>query len=280
MALIIAPPIGQQGGKMGFRENLLKKIQIIQLAGQVRRSLKPADPPRRIDRSAMQTLLDMGPYTYRRERDLDLYCQGDTAAEKQFIIVLDNELKLYHTTIDDVVLRKSPTVKEMVSIRNAIKILNDKDVVVSSKTDTLQHLQDELVGALDLSYTDADLESLERDGRDALQNSYADGVQEILALFGELLEFEPAPKPFQLSHHHILGAVDRTMPGAVQMGPVILFGLMRNSLKMLRTPISNIDKAAMQHFVQVSKDEAKADVEGGAVFAELKKMVGESAPNV
>lgn len=258
---------------MSFRDNLLKKIQILQLAEQVRRSLKPADPPQRIDRSAMQDLLAMGSYTYRRERDLDLYCQGDGEEDKQLILVLDNELKVYHTSIADVVLRKSPTVKEMVSIRNAIKILNDKDVVASSKADTLQRLQDELIGALDLSYTDADLDALEQDGRDALKNNYADGVIEILNLFGELLGFVQAPKPFQLRHHHVWGAVDKTLPGTIQLGPVVLFDLIHNSLKMICRPISNLDKGAMQRFVAVSKGEAEADVEGGAVFVELKKMV-------
>lgn len=262
---------------MGFRENLLKKIEINQLADQVRHSLKPTDPPRRIDRSAMQSLLGMGPYTYRRERDLDLYCQGDEDDGKQLILVLDNELKIYHTTIADAVLRKSPTIKEMVNIRNAIKILNDKDVVVSSKTDTLLRLQDELIMALDLSYTRADLDALEQDARDALKNNYAEGIIEVLTLFSELLGFVQAPTPFQIRHHHVWGAVDKTLPGAIRMGPMILFSLIHNRLKMIRTPISNLDKAAMQRFVAISKDEAGADIEGDAVLAELKEMVGKDS---
>ena len=170
---------------MGFKESLLKKIQINRLADQVRRSLKPSDPPGRIDRTAMQTLLEMGPLTRRQERDLELYCQTQDS-EKQLILVLDNELKLYRTTVDDVAMRKSPTVKEMVSIRNAIKILNDKDVVVSRKTDTLAWVENGLVAALDLTYTDADIGALARDGRDSLANGYAEGVAEALTLFGEI----------------------------------------------------------------------------------------------
>ncbi|MDA8139766.1 MAG: hypothetical protein M0036_14040 [Desulfobacteraceae bacterium] len=258
---------------MGFRENLLKKIQINQLSEQVRRSLKPADPPQKIDRAAMQNLLGMSVYTHRHERDLDLYCREPDASGKQDILVLDNELKLYRTSVADVVLRKSPTVKEMVSIRNAIKILNDKDVVVSSKVDTLEAFRRELIGTLDLSYTQADLDALGQDGREALKNNYADGLIEVLALFSELLGYATAPKPFQLRHFHVWGKVDTAPGGAVQMEPVLLYDQMHHRLKMILTPTSTFDKAAMQRLSQISKDEAKADLEGDAVLAELKNRV-------
>jgi hypothetical protein len=109
-----------------------------------------------------------------------------------------------------------------------------------------------------------------------LKNNYADGVIEVLALFGELLGFEQAPKPFQLRHHHIWGVVDKTLPGTIQMGPMVLYSMVNNSLKMIRTPISNMDQAALQRLVKISNNEAKADLEGQAVLAELKKMVGKN----
>jgi hypothetical protein len=257
---------------MGFRENLLQKIQIGRLADQVRRSLRPADPPQRIDREAMHALLQMSSYTQHQERDLELFCRDDKAGKK-FIIALDNELKRYHTTIEDVALRKSPTVKEMVSIRNAIKILNDKDVVVSAKADTLQHLQDELITSLDLTYTPADILSLERDGRNSLKNNYAEGVIEVLSLFGELLGFAPAPKPFQMAHCLVWGTLNTAPPGLTEMGPIVIFDQMHNNLKMIRRPIRTIDAAAMQHFQQVAKAETKADLEGEAALSELRAMV-------
>ncbi|MEJ2041278.1 MAG: hypothetical protein P8X55_20470, partial [Desulfosarcinaceae bacterium] len=127
---------------MSFKDNLLKKIKIDRLAEKVRHSLgAPADSPRRVDRETMKTLLSMGPFRHQQERDLDLYFISRDDGPEQ-ILALDNEMKIYRTTAEDVALRKSPTIKEMVSIRNAIKILSDKDVVVSAKAESLGKIQD------------------------------------------------------------------------------------------------------------------------------------------
>jgi len=84
--------------------------------------------------------------------------------EKRSILVLDNDLSIYHTTIDDVVLRKSPYVKEMVSIKNVIKILNDGDVVVSKKEESVKAIQKECIDMLDLSFDENDLAEIEKSG--------------------------------------------------------------------------------------------------------------------
>ena len=253
---------------MGFRENLLKKIRINQLADIVLSTLGSVDSGKRIDRNAMRQLLEFGDYEYRRERDLDLYILNDGE-----ILALDNELKIYHTTVQDIGLRKSPTVKEMVSIKNAIKILNDKDVVVSRKEDTVQRIRKELVEALDLSFNADDIDSMVKDGAEALENGYADGVAEILSLFAELLEFQKAPKAFEAAHCHIWGRLDRSKPGEILFGPVVIFGLMHNDLKMIQNPISNLDGERMKHFQQVAKGESRPDLTGEAVWQALSKAV-------
>lgn len=262
---------------MGFKENLLRKIQIKRLTAQVQRTIAPPDSPQRIDRQAMKALLEMGDYVYRRERDLDLYCQNDSD-EIQMILVLDNELKLYRTSVADVALRKSPTVKEMVSIRNAIKILNDKDVVVSRKGETLKRVENALIEALDLSYTAVDIDRLVQDGRSALENKYAEGVVETATLFADLLGYQSAPKAFQLHHHHIWGAANKPRTGEIQLGPSVIFSLMDNRLIMLLNTVSNLDKAAMQNFQQITAEDAKAEIEGAAVFESLGQLVLKKIP--
>jgi hypothetical protein len=257
---------------MAFRENLLQKIHIDRLADQVQHTMKPADPPTRIDLEATQALLQMAGYTQQRERDLDLYLRT-VADGPQDIIVLDNEFKHYRTTVDDVALRKSPTIKEMVSIRNAIKILNDKDVVVSSKADTLRQLQRELIDGLDLSYTPDDIEALEKDGREALNAGYADGVIEMIDLFAELLGFAKAPKAFQLPHHHVWGVLRKSEGPDIEMGPLVLFSLIDNRLKMLQQSIGTLNKPALQYFQKVASNDSKADIEGADVLTALKEMV-------
>lgn len=256
---------------MSFRENLEKKMEIDRLAEQVRRSLAPSDGALRIDGEAMRALLDMSRFQHLRERDLDLYVLEDPI-DGPLVLVLDNGLGLYRTSVDDVVLRKSPTLKEMVKIRNAIKILSDKDVVLSRKTDTLDRVQTELIDALDLSFTAADIEALTADGQAALRNNYGEGVIEIMALFCELLGFEEAPKPFQAPHHLVWGKVQPMADDRLQMAPIILFDRLHNRLKMITTPIETLDKAGMTHWQQVIKGEAKADLEDAAVFDALAEQ--------
>lgn len=257
---------------MGFRENLLKKIEIMRLADTVVRSINPTDSTKRIDLDTMRQLLDLGAYAHQKERDLDLYRLND-----RHLLLLDNELKIYNTTAEDIALRKSPTIKEMISIRNAIKILNDKAVVISRKTDTVVKVRKALIDGLDLSYTPADIESLADDGIKALKNQYADGVIDILILFAELLKFVKAPKAFQQAHHHIWGKVVKSDQGERRFGPVVIFSLMRNTLKMHPHVINRADKTDMDRFKQVINGEIEAEINDTRVLDKLKQMVLESA---
>ena len=54
---------------MSFKENLLKKIKINQLSKKVLQSLGPAESGLKIDKEAMRSLLEMGPYQYQKERE-------------------------------------------------------------------------------------------------------------------------------------------------------------------------------------------------------------------
>lgn len=253
---------------MGFRENLLKKVKIVRLAKKVERSVNPLDSGQRIDQDAMRQLLEMGSYAYQKERDLDLYF-----LDAHHILLLDNELKIYNTTAEDIALRKSPTVKEMISIRNAIKILNDKDVVVSRKRETVQRVQKELVDSLDLSYTAADIQSMVKDGIESLENKYVDGVIEILILFAELLGYQKAPKAFQVAHHHIWGEIVKSETGVLAFGPMVLYDLMHNRLKMCLKSINKTDKEGLQHYHEMAQGDRDADLSNAEVLDALAKTV-------
>ena len=74
---------------MSFKENLLKKIEINKLSRKVLQTIGPADSGLKIDKEAMRNLLEIGPYQYKKERDLDLYIeQADDGPS--IILVLDN----------------------------------------------------------------------------------------------------------------------------------------------------------------------------------------------
>ena len=257
---------------MSFKENLLKKIRIKQLAHNVLTSIGPAESGQKIDKDAMRSLLEMSPYQYQQARDLDLYIKkGDSEPDR--ILVLDNELPIYRTAVEDVLIRKSPYIKEMMKIRNIIKILKDSDVKVSRKEESVKTVEKECIDRLDLSFDEADIKEIARDGISALENGYAEGVKESLALFSELLGYQPAPQVFRIRHHEIYGALTEKSAGELVYGPTVIFSLVDNSLRLLSVRISSFDKPKVEFFQQLAQGKEKASVEGSAVFEYLEKEV-------
>ena len=259
---------------MSFKENLLKKIKIDELSADILRSLGPVDSGRRIDKQQVRQLLQMGPFEHRVERDLDLYIQMPES-EPPSILVLDNELKIYRTGVQDVALRKSPTIKEMISIRNAIKILKDSDVVVSSKEDTLKMIQEACIALLDLSFTASDIADIATQGIKALENKYAEGIIESLVLLGELLHFETPPKAMTIRHHLIQGFIDTTKTGEIWFGPLFIYSKIDNSLKLIENQLNILDQRQVEYFKRVVADQDAPALEDADVFTYLKDAVVE-----
>ncbi len=256
---------------MSFKENLLKKIKINRLARQVIATIGPPDSGRKVDRNIMRSLLEMSTYTHRKERDLDLYLR-DAAAAQTNILVLDNDLAIYNTFVEDVALRKSPTVKEMISIRNVIKILNDSDVVISKKEASVKTIQQECIEMLNLSFDESDLDEIVKDGYASLQRDYAEGVIESLELFAEILGYEPAPKAFKISHHKGFGVLSRKESGEVVFGPMVIYSLIHNSLNLIDRQVGSFDKDKIEFIHKVASQKEPADAEGPDVFQYLKEM--------
>ena len=257
---------------MSFKENLLKKIKINQLSRKVLASIGSAESGLKIDKDAMRSLLEMSPYQYQKERDLDLYIiEGD--GELNRILVLDNELPVYETTVEDVLIRKSPYTKEMLNLKNVIKILKDSDVKISRKEATLESVQKECIDALDLSYVPSDIEAIAKEGTDSLENKYFDGILESLALFAELLGYLSPPKAFRIRHHESFGVVDTKENGEFLYGPAVVLSRIDNSLVMMEDTISSFDKSKIKYFQQIAQGEEKATIEGNEVFRFLTDAV-------
>lgn len=255
---------------MAFKDNLRRKIEINELARRIKASLGPAESGRRIDKELVRQLLAEGDYEKIVERDLELY-RLSPEGDKPRLLVLDNDLPIYATTVEDVVLRKSPLVKEMLNIRNVFKILNDGDVVISKKEASLETLRGELVSALDLRFTQDDIDDLVYDGRSALENRYVEGVQETLRLFFELLGYAQAPKPLQVPHQMVWG-----MPGEQQYGPLVLFDRLHHTLKRVTGPIDWTSPDDMAHYEAVVAGSGKADERGDEVFEALGRDILET----
>ncbi len=260
---------------MGFRENLLKKIRIDALAARVTASLKGPDSGVNFDREAMRELLEYAPYTYVRERDLDLYVRDDGRGSPE-VLVLDNGLAIYHTDVQDVALRKSPTVKEMISIRNAIKILSDSDVRVSKREESVETVRRRCLEALDLSYGPEDIKELEIDGAASLESGYLDGVVEVLTLFAELLDYRPPPPSLRIDHVKMWGRLTEGPGGKWLYGPVVLYSLMDNRLALVEEAVPTADDDAAGRLRQIARGKLPPDAEGVEVFRFLGRSVLDS----
>lgn len=253
---------------MSFKENLLKKIEIEMLSAKVISTFGAPDSGAKIDRESIHKLLDMTDFAVQRERDLELYIK-ESEDEKPYVLVLDNELALYRTTVSDVALRKSPTLKEMISIRNAIKILNDKDVVLAKRADTVNLLKHDLIDKLDLSFTAEDVSKIVEDGAASLEKAYGPGVEESLVLLAEIMGYRKAPKVLTVNHHLILGS-DAKRQG---FGPLVAYNRMHNKLRWIERCVNTSDKAQVVEFRQELSSEAPSDKMGEEVFMHLATLV-------
>ncbi len=256
---------------MSLKENLLQKIEIDRLARQVIDSIRPqVGSSSKIDKQAMVRLFEIAAYNHEHKRDLDLYYRKEMAhgSPSQFI-VLDNDLAVYATTMEDVVMRKSPYVKEMISIRNIIKILNDGDVIRSKKADTVKLVHGQCLSTLDLTISPSGLFEIRMEGTTAVASGDTEAVLVSLALFAELLRYRPAPPFLVLRNYHLLCGVTIKPDGVSCYGPHVMYDATTNRLKLSTLQIKNGDTEKIETFHQVAQDTMNADREGGDVFTFL-----------
>ncbi len=255
---------------MGFKENLLKKMEIDRSAAKIAASMGPPGSGRRIDSDLARTFLAEAGYEKLIERDLELYRMAPREHHER-ILVLDNDLPIYATTPADVALRKSPLVKEMLSIRNVRKILNDADVLISKQNESIQTIREEIIAGLDLHFEAADIEGIYNDGRASIESKYHEGLEEVLQIFAELLAFSPPPAPLRQAHCLILG--HPSTPPGVTYGPSVVFNRMHFTLKLIATAVVLKDAEAVAHYQKVVAGEAEADAAGSEALTFLRDAV-------
>jgi hypothetical protein len=255
---------------MGFRENILKKMELDRTAAKIAASIGPPGSGRRIDKTLTRGFLAAGGYEKIIERDLELYRLAPQDGRER-ILVLDNDLPIYATTSADVGMRKSPIVKEMLNIRNVLKILNDADVLISKKDESIQTLREEMIAGLDLHYEAADIEDIYNDGRASMESKYAEGVEETLQIFAELLGYLPPPRALRQAHCTIVGRP--SSPPGKTFGPAVLFNRMHFTLKLIDTAVMLADEAAVGQFQKITAGDANPDATGTAVLAYLRDAV-------
>jgi hypothetical protein len=234
----------------------------------------PGEP--RLDKVLTRKLIDRTDLEYKKVRDLNLYVRPleDKIME---VLVLDNALPIFHTTVDDVVLRKSPYWHEMVSIRNIRKIMNDKDVMISKGKESLERLHANALGRLDLTYTRDDLALLMEDARQALEQQSITQIQESLDLFFALLDFEPVSLGVLEKDLHIFARPKPNGSAVPAFEHPILFDQEKLSLGLKEgafSPQSDFDLAWVMRY---ARGEETADLQGIDVFEFLAELALDKA---
>jgi len=257
---------------MTFRDNLLKKLKISQLEQTIRKTIAPDASSVRLDTAAMRTLLGLSRFTVHRERDLEMYIK-DPDAPLPLILVLDNELPIYRSTIADVAIRKSPTTKEMVNIRNIIKILKDSDVKISRKEGSLDTVLEDCLSTLDLNYTADDIQEIAAEGKAALELGKTEEVTTVLKMLTELTDFRPAPTALKHPDHLICGRLIPAGGDGHWFGPFWFYGAGKNQLGMVTRRISTTDLTAMTTLQEQLGGEVPPPVHGGEVFDHLQSLI-------
>ena len=257
---------------MSFKENLLKKLEIDRLATRIIASCESARTRHRVDMDAMRLLLELSPYKYQRERDLDLYVKP-IEGELKMILVLDNELPLFRSTIKDVVIRRSPRTLEMWSFRTVRKILVDSDIKVSVKGKSVETVRQDAEEQLDVTYTAADIENLALEGMALLAEGDAGGVETTLTLFAALLGYRKPPGYFGLDHTVCFGAPASGPDNDAAFGPLVLYRSADNALAWVDEPLSGAGQQQMDFLRAVASGESSVPVTGDAVFRKLQANV-------
>ncbi|MGW8221227.1 MAG: hypothetical protein ACWGP1_03685 [Syntrophobacteria bacterium] len=262
---------------MSFKENLKAKIKLDALLRKITSTIREIPAQKRLDKELTQELLEMTDLEPKKVRDLHLYVRP-LEGEIMEVLVFDNELPIYHTTVYDVALRKSPEWKEMFSIKNIKKVMNDQDVIVTKGKESLKRMHANALALLDLSYTGDDLALLVEDARRGLEKKSLEQIQESLNLFFELLDFQPLSLGI-LEHDLQVFARPKTNGGAATtFENILLFNEENFTLGLKKGTLSPQSDLDLAWVMQYARGEEKADLEGAEVFEFLAALALKEKP--
>jgi hypothetical protein len=224
-----------------------------------------------LDKVLTQELLDMTDFEHKKVRDFHLFIRP-LKGEIMEVVVFDNELAIYHTTVADVALRKSPHWKETFSIRNIKKIMYDQDVIVSKAKESLKRIHANALSLLDLTYTRDDLAQLLEDARQGLDQKSIAQIQESFDLFFELLDFQ-AVSLGVLEQNLQIFAGPKLNGGAVPaFEHLILFDEEDLSLGLKKGVFSAQNDLDLAWVMQYARGGERADLQGIDVFEFLAEL--------
>jgi hypothetical protein len=261
---------------MSFKENLKAKIKLDRLLQKLVFTIK--EPPEKwwVDKVLTQELLDMTDLEHKKFRDLHLYIRP-LEGEIMEVLVFDNELPIYHTTVADVALRKSPRWQEMFSIRNIKKIMNHHDVLVSEGKESLKRLHTNALARLDLTYTRDDLALLLEDARSGQERGSIKEIQQSFDLFFELLDFESVSLGVLEQDLQIFARPKLNAGDVPSFEHLLLFNEENLSLGLKKGPFSPESDSDLAWVMQYVRGDETADLQGIGVFEFLVDLALEES---
>ena len=254
-------------------------MELDRLAARVAASCGTGQSSHPIDKEAMQSLLDLSPYRHRHERDLDLYVK-EVGGELENVLVLDNELPIFRSTVKDVVTRRSPRTLEMWNFRTIRNILVDSDIKVSTRAESVETVLKDALAQLDLTYTDRDIKDLAREGMAWLTGRDVKGVGESLAMFAAVLGYKKPQKYFSLGNTITYGVAVSGEKNDVIFGPLVLYRPLDNSLVWIDRSFSRYDREQIKFLHSIATGKASVPITGDAVFEKLQANVLEKSERV
>ena len=188
------------------------------------------------------------------------------------VAVLDNELPIYHTTVGDVTLRKSPYWQQMFCIRNIRTIMNDHDVIVSKGKESLKRLNVNALALLNLTYTRDDLTLLLEDARRGLEQESIEQIYESLDIFIELLDFQPLS--LEVLEPGFQSFARPELNGGVvpSFEHLVLFDEENLSLGLKKGAFSPQNDSDLAWVLQCARGEERADLQDTEVFEFLAEL--------
>ena len=269
-------PLFQERSADLIKENLKAKIKIDRLLQKLISTIREPPGRRWVDNVLTHELLEMTDLEHKKFRDLHLYIRP-LVGEIMEVVAFDNELPIYHTTLDDVALRKSPYWQEMFSIRNIKKIMNDRDVIIRKGKESLKRIHANALALLDLTYTRDDLALLLEDARNGLERKSIGQIQESLDLFVDLLDFEPLLLDVLERDLQVFARPGHKNGSVLAFEHLILFDEETLSLGLKKGAFSPENDLGLAWVMQYVRGEKTADLQGIEVFELLADLALEKS---
>ncbi|MBN2419353.1 MAG: hypothetical protein JXL81_08215 [Deltaproteobacteria bacterium] len=261
---------------MSFKLNLKAKIRLDTLIKKLLSTIRDKPGRRWLDKGLVRELIEMTDFKQMKVRNLHLYLRP-LGKENSVILVFDNELAIYHSTVEDIALRRSPYWQEVFSISNIKKIMNDKDVIISKGRESLERLHANALELLDLTCTRDDLMLLLEDGRNGLERKSVTQVRESLDLFVALLDFQLVSYRDLTQSLHIYAGIKSNGDNFNTFAPIILFDEKNLYLGMKKGPFRPHSDSELAWFIKYTMQKEEVDIKGIEVFKFLAELSAEKA---